>query len=65
MTKPTDAVAQVIELAIAPVFLLTWIGPLLGVSRRALRSGSTLARADGPQRQDSALRGRRTAAVSR
>ena len=31
MTKPTDAVAHVIELAIAPVFLLTAIGPLLGV----------------------------------
>jgi hypothetical protein len=31
MTKPTDAVAHVIERAIAPVFLLTGIGPLLGV----------------------------------
>jgi hypothetical protein len=31
MTKPTDAVADVIELAIAPVILLAGLGPLLGV----------------------------------
>jgi len=31
MTKPTDAVAHAIELAITTVFLLTGIGPLLGV----------------------------------
>lgn len=31
MTEPTDAIAHVIQLAVAPVFLLTGIGALLGV----------------------------------
>jgi hypothetical protein len=30
MTEPTDAIAHVIQLAVAPVFLLTGIGALLG-----------------------------------
>ena len=52
MTEPTDAVAHVIQLAVAPVFLLTGIGALLGVMMNRVSRIIDRARVLEPQMED-------------
>jgi hypothetical protein len=52
MTEQTDAVAHVIQLAVAPVFLLTGIGALLGVMMTRVSRIIDRARVLEPQLDD-------------
>lgn len=52
MTEQTDAVAHVIQLSVAPVFLLTGIGALLGVMTTRLSRIIDRARVLEPQISD-------------